>query len=461
MYEVKHKHNDVVIRQGDMGDNFYVVASGEYHAYVGDDIVQVYGPGDMFGELALLFNCDRQASVVSSRGGLCWTLDQETFGWIVMARNKQVLDKNLSFLKTVELLGGLTYAQLEALAAMLEEEHYGPNEEIVREGDVADTLFLIKSGEVTAFQSVGDDRLGKQLGVMKQSEFFGETSLESGLVTRKATVISNGHVVMLKLDPWTPDFIGNPEHQSLCYLCKIMSFNFVLKVLGSMDIFKDLRGWQKAELVDALEEEELSSGVPIIKQGSQMGGLDCFYIIKSGSVKVGTYDGNNQFKVVQEKLGPSDYFGEMALIKDGPRMATVITTSQTTVMKLSRNNFEKLGVGQVLLPEAERREMELMCATRPTVKLEDLQVGKILGVGTFARVKLVLNRADSNRADGKYHTDDGYYAFDGKPYALKCMRKGQIVALKQVSHQGMGCRVQGAWYWTCMRMHTCTTRWSG
>ena len=49
--------------------------------------------------------------------------------------------------------------------------------------------------------------------------------------------------------------------------------------------------------------------------------------------------------------------------------------------------------------------------------MEDLKVLSILGVGTFGRVKLVLNAAEDNL-----------------PCALKCMRKGQVIALKQVEH---------------------------
>ena len=55
-------------------------------------------------------------------------------------------------------------------------------------------------------------------------------------------------------------------------------------------------------------------------------------------------------------------------------------------------------------------------AKPPKPKFKDLDVRRILGVGTFGRVKLVVHKP----------TDT--------PYALKCMRKGQIIALKQVEH---------------------------
>ena len=95
-----------------------------------------------------------------------------------MAANKQALDSTASFLKSVGLLSPLTDAQREALGTVLEEITYEDGEAIVSEGDVADALFLIKSGEVVAYKSEDGNKLGKELGLMKQSEFFGESSLE-------------------------------------------------------------------------------------------------------------------------------------------------------------------------------------------------------------------------------------------------------------------------------------------
>jgi len=100
-------------------------------------------------------------------------------------------------------------------------------------------------------------------------------------------------------------------------------------------------------------------------------------------------------------------------------MASVISTSTTTVMKLGRGTFQALlgPMDEIIRREAKRREQELVRAARPEVRMEDLKVLSILGVGTFGRVKLVLNQAEN-----------------GVPCALKCMRKGQVIALKQVEH---------------------------
>ena len=69
MFEQKSQPGQIVIEQGAQGDNFYVVSSGEFAAYLsqvngGLTPVKTYGAGGSFGDLALMYNVARQASVV-------------------------------------------------------------------------------------------------------------------------------------------------------------------------------------------------------------------------------------------------------------------------------------------------------------------------------------------------------------------------------------------------------------
>jgi CRP-like cAMP-binding protein len=52
-----------VVREGDAGDAFYLVDSGQAEVLVGDRRVQILGGGTYFGEIALLLNVPRQATV--------------------------------------------------------------------------------------------------------------------------------------------------------------------------------------------------------------------------------------------------------------------------------------------------------------------------------------------------------------------------------------------------------------
>jgi len=74
---------DVVIRQGDKGDFFYVAEAGSFSIFVNGTKVASRGPGDSFGELALLYNCPRAATIQADGPGRLWALDRVTFRYMV------------------------------------------------------------------------------------------------------------------------------------------------------------------------------------------------------------------------------------------------------------------------------------------------------------------------------------------------------------------------------------------
>jgi CRP-like cAMP-binding protein len=68
-----------VIRQGESGDRFYVIDSGEFRVIADGRPVRILHEGDHFGEIALLQDVPRTATVAAMDDGAVWTLDQEEF----------------------------------------------------------------------------------------------------------------------------------------------------------------------------------------------------------------------------------------------------------------------------------------------------------------------------------------------------------------------------------------------
>ena len=86
-----------------------------------------------------------------------------------------------------------------------------------------------------------------------------------------------------------------------------------------------------------METKKFKSGEIIIKEGSRG---TCAYIIESGSVEVSrTYD---KVKKILTTLGEKQVFGEMGLIEDKPRSATVIAIGNTILSEISRESFNDL-----------------------------------------------------------------------------------------------------------------------
>jgi cAMP-dependent protein kinase regulator len=88
MEEIKFNKEDAVINQGDYGDCLYIVERGDLDCYKkfsnGEEkLVKKYSAGDVFGELALLYNSPRAAKVVAKADVTLWKLDRETFNAIV------------------------------------------------------------------------------------------------------------------------------------------------------------------------------------------------------------------------------------------------------------------------------------------------------------------------------------------------------------------------------------------
>ena len=390
--------------------------SGEYIVLLkqkGLTPVHTYYKGDAFGELALMYNTPRAATVQCLASGTLWALDRVAFRQILMEHNKSAVESTAQFLRSVPLLSTLTDQQRDAVGSVLIEESYSVGEAIVEQGAPADSLYVIKRGTCVAHVSEdGGETMGKEVARMGAGGVFGESALSESDkdAVRQASVVAANEVTMLKLQ--RTDFVD-----LLGDLNELVRSNFNEKVLGGMEMFKGLSTPQQTVLVDSLTEEKYAKDEHIIEQDEEG---DAFFIIVSGSVRVTRRDpATDAFILIKDKLPPGAYFGEMALLQpEGRRMATVTANEPTVVMSLDREKFQELvgSMSDILQRETERRQRELEKASRDPILMEDLEVIKVLGVGTFGRVKLVRHKPT------------------GVAYALKCMRKGQMVAMKQVAH---------------------------
>lgn len=105
MFPVVHCAGETIIRQGDEGDNFYIIDSGEVAVYVNNELVTSISDGGSFGELALIYGQLRAATVKAKTDVKLWAIDRDTYRRILMGSTIRKRDMYQEFLSKVSILG--------------------------------------------------------------------------------------------------------------------------------------------------------------------------------------------------------------------------------------------------------------------------------------------------------------------------------------------------------------------
>lgn len=209
---------DYIIKQGDDGDNFYVVDSGSMDVFkkVGDapeKKVWNYEAGDSFGELAIMYNAPRAASIKATSAYKCWALDRVSFKAILMkaAMNKRSTHKG--FLSEVPILESLDDYEKSTIADALVEEVFEAGDVICRQGEPGEKFYIVKDGIAicTKKDATGVD---VECARLKPGMYFGEIALMT-TKQRQATVSCADKLTVLSLDRKTFKRVMGPIEEVL------------------------------------------------------------------------------------------------------------------------------------------------------------------------------------------------------------------------------------------------------
>lgn len=198
MEEVKLGTKERVINQGDQGDYLFVVEKGTLNCVRKDEsgvetVVKSVGAADVFGELALLYNCPRAASVESVEACTLWKLDRNTFNYIVKDAAAAKRNAYEAFLAKVVLLEGMDAYERSQVADALKVEMHTDGTAVIKQGEKGDTFYIIEKGTAKV------EKDGKEVMQYQPGDFFGELALLTSEV-RAASVITTSEVKLLSLD---------------------------------------------------------------------------------------------------------------------------------------------------------------------------------------------------------------------------------------------------------------------
>jgi ATP-binding cassette subfamily B protein len=214
-----------------------------------------------------------------------------------------------------------------AIEPLLQEQHYDFGDVIVKQGDPANSFYVLTRGRARALK-VKPDGEEIPLGVLKPGDSFGEAALSEG-GTRNATVRCSTAVDVLRID--RDDFLELvsrvPELKQFVETTgrnrALQSFLYQFSNFGRLptDVLRSV--------IDSLKPATLEKGRLIVREGDAAGPL---YILQKGKARAFTSMNGTQLNLAFYREG--DFFGELSILNGSPRAASVQAFTDCEVLSL-------------------------------------------------------------------------------------------------------------------------------
>lgn len=198
-----YQPGDHVIKQGEDGNELFVVYRGKLNCTKtlkeGEKFLKEYQSGDVFGELALLYNAPRAANIKALENAILYSLSREVFNHIVKESAIKNREKYENFLQKVEVLQTLDNYERQKLCDCLEIVNFEDKDTVIKEGHMGNTFFIVLEGKARATKL--NPNTGKEEEVMQYGEnmYFGELALLKD-IPRQASIYAVGHLKLAKID---------------------------------------------------------------------------------------------------------------------------------------------------------------------------------------------------------------------------------------------------------------------
>jgi len=514
---------ETIFKQDQAGDSSFIIQSGTFTVAIDQRVFKQLRSKHTFGELAMLYNVKRTATVACAQAGTLWRLSERYFRQCMDSLRDKHLTKVRGFLDSDPTFGVLAEKERDVLASVCTVQTFLKGEQILREGEVGDWMFIIidgivstvdqfgnaamkqpgfilgstglmymkrqihgakahssqvtclalgksslerligpvenvlrrsaiqslildnvaGTGDLECFRQLTDQQQKKTIDNFEEVTFLdGEVIISKGscaqfiiLIEGEAAVVSDatqiegggfnirdyckqvisagsyGSKNLVTNAPMEDCVValGTVRLHRVGYdtllkalgepLSELARLNEIKKVLQDIFLFKNLAADQLELTTRALVKQRYAANEVVVKQGDD---ASHFFLIQAGIITV-LKDGQKL-----RTLGRWDYFGERGLLLEEKRSATCQAESMCICLLLDTTVFRDI-VGKF------RRELEnRMYLQDLDLTMADLRAKAIVGRGTFGIVKLV------------YH-----YADESKVYALKCVKKQQVMRQNQ------------------------------
>lgn len=262
--------NIFIFTQGSIGQYFYIIEEGVAEIIINSEVKSTISKGACFGDLALIHNTMRTASVKTKVPTNVWALKSSYFKRALNSINQFRYSDNKFFLETVPFFNILSVRQKLQILNLIICQDFKIGEKIVVEGDPGDIFFVIKQGTVVC--TIG----GVEIRAMTQGEFFGEQVFFNSQI-RTATVTAISDVTTISLGMRELVEVFGERLQEVIYK---NSITIAIEKCASLN-FMNTEQIEKA--VEIIKIQSFNEGEVILKKGEKL--EENFMFIVKGTVK--------------------------------------------------------------------------------------------------------------------------------------------------------------------------------
>ncbi|MCL7454536.1 MAG: cyclic nucleotide-binding domain-containing protein [Anaerolineae bacterium] len=355
---VKKREGEFVVESGQPPEALFIVETGQLRLHSseeGGDFSEL-GPGESFGEMAVLTGKPHANAAQAASEAVLWVLPVAEFDELAndypqirLALSKSIREPLLpqdqshavERLASIPLFDGLSEDVLWAVADKLLLLHVPAGEVIFAEGTPGDAFYMVDSGIV---EILSDGPQGRTvLARLGEDEFFGEMALLTGKPrSTGARVATHSNLWALYRSDFD-DLVNRYPSISLA-LSQVLSerlaqmdHRFSESHLRGLKLLANLSPGQLEDVSRRLRPVRFRQGEVVILEGET--GRE-MYFIESGRVRVERGQGSD--RVVLDELEAGDLFGEMALLSGTPRAATVTAVTDVNLWRMSQEDFDDL-----------------------------------------------------------------------------------------------------------------------
>ncbi len=377
MYNCTFDVGQNIFKEGDIGDSLFIIKNGEVDCEKDNKVIRVLKSRDIFGEYAVLFDIPRSLSCCAKTKVNCFQISNtqliETLGkdykYIIL---KSIIKQAFKSSKHLSLFAGESY--LEPLFLKSEIKLFNDKDIIMKKEDYKNKdkkiLYVVICGNLTFGNS------NKAEIICRRGQLFGEDFLKTDYVL-KNDIYAQGECRLVEI-VWEniENTLGITEKMSRK---KTLSFFSQLEYMKRTEMFRNTSDQRLMKICSLMKKEKYKEGEAIFKEG-EIG--DKFYLIKKGKVKVLK---NN--KVIRE-IEEGNCFGELALLVNEPRSATIEASQKCTLYVLTKKDFDETIDKNML----EYLQKKIALQDNFNMTLNDLFFVKNLGRGKFGNVALVHDK---------------------------------------------------------------------